>query len=615
MPGGFTKTNRILIRNYLQALNFNSMTDPLDEQWKPVVGFASYEVSNLGRVRRCLACRGSYVGKLLKLKLGTRRYWLASLYIHPKIHERAVHQLVMHAFVGPQAKGIEVRHLDGSRTNNRLDNLAYGTKADNIADAKRHGTFPLLERRPGAKLTRAKAVEIYTSKESTTTLSERYGVDIGVIRQVKLGLTWRSVTIDLPDPTWDFKPRFAGEQLAILHDRSLTRAEVMALLGISLTQVKYFRKCHPFVKKPFVARFSAAQWSKLCDRSIRAIDAASQVGVSLSYVKSVRRTHGQGPTGDRDSTARERGAKLTRNQAIEIYTSADNALVLAERYSVTPGCIRRIKIGETWRSATVSLPEPIRSERRKLTDVELGIVRDRSLTREHIMTQLNLTLHQVEYWRGLDPIPQPAFRDRFSDEQWCIACDTTITITSAAKQLGVSTSYIKTIRRKAMHRQSVPEDRNATAQERGAKLTQQQAIEIYISADDALVLAERYDVTPSHIRRIKIGETWRSATVSLPKSPWAGTRKLTDAELSVVRDRALTREHIMTKLNLTLNQVEYYRELDPAPRPAFRERFSDDQWRIACDSTISVNEAARQLGVSNSYIKTTRAKQLKVRGT
>jgi hypothetical protein len=164
--------------------------------------------------------------------------------------------------------------------------------------------------------------------------------------------------------------------------------------------------------------------------------------------------HGQGATGDGNSTAQKRSAKLTQQQAIEIYTSAEHALVLAERYNVTVGSIRQIKIGQSWRSATISLPASLAqrtwTKRRKLTDAKLIIVQDRTLTREHVMTQLNLTFNEVEYWRGRDPIPRPTIRERLSDEQWRIACDRAITIMSAAEQLGVSPGCIKTIRRKAI---------------------------------------------------------------------------------------------------------------------------------------------------------------------
>lgn len=50
-----------------------------------------------------------------------------------------VHQLVARAFLGPQPPGHDVRHLDCDRENNALSNLAYGTKAQNMADSVAHG--------------------------------------------------------------------------------------------------------------------------------------------------------------------------------------------------------------------------------------------------------------------------------------------------------------------------------------------------------------------------------------------------------------------------------------------------------------------------------------------
>jgi len=53
-----------------------------------------------------------------------------------------VHALVLLAFVGPCPEGQETRHLDGSRDNNVLSNLAYGTHLENEADKERHGRRP-----------------------------------------------------------------------------------------------------------------------------------------------------------------------------------------------------------------------------------------------------------------------------------------------------------------------------------------------------------------------------------------------------------------------------------------------------------------------------------------
>jgi hypothetical protein len=55
---------------------------------------------------------------------------------------RYVHTLVARAFHGEPTPGQEVRHLDGVQTNNRADNLAWGTRAENMRDAVAHGSHP-----------------------------------------------------------------------------------------------------------------------------------------------------------------------------------------------------------------------------------------------------------------------------------------------------------------------------------------------------------------------------------------------------------------------------------------------------------------------------------------
>jgi hypothetical protein len=52
-----------------------------------------------------------------------------------------VNVLMLETFIGPAPPGMECRHKDGNRLNNRLDNLCYGTRSDNMMDASRHGTI------------------------------------------------------------------------------------------------------------------------------------------------------------------------------------------------------------------------------------------------------------------------------------------------------------------------------------------------------------------------------------------------------------------------------------------------------------------------------------------
>jgi hypothetical protein len=66
---------------------------------------------------------------------------------------RKIHTLVLEAFIGPCPKGMECRHLDGNRANNALYNICWGTKLENWADRKRHGTGVEGVKHPNAKLT------------------------------------------------------------------------------------------------------------------------------------------------------------------------------------------------------------------------------------------------------------------------------------------------------------------------------------------------------------------------------------------------------------------------------------------------------------------------------
>lgn len=107
----------------------------MEEIWKPVVGFeGKYEVSNRGRVK-------SYVrkkGELLKPGFSSTGYLTVAL---GRGNSRTLHSLVAEAFIGTRPEGYEVLHADGTRTNNCVSNLSYGTRADNIQDSIKHGTW------------------------------------------------------------------------------------------------------------------------------------------------------------------------------------------------------------------------------------------------------------------------------------------------------------------------------------------------------------------------------------------------------------------------------------------------------------------------------------------
>jgi len=104
------------------------------EDWRDVVGFeGKYQVSNTGRVKSF--ARGN--ARVLKPGLTSVGYPSVVL---GRGNTNLVHSLVAEAFIGPRPAGHEVLHGDGTRDNNVLSNLRYGTRAENLADSKAHGT-------------------------------------------------------------------------------------------------------------------------------------------------------------------------------------------------------------------------------------------------------------------------------------------------------------------------------------------------------------------------------------------------------------------------------------------------------------------------------------------
>ena len=118
-----------------------------NEIWKPIPGFNDwYEASSLGRIRsKPRVIHQSNGNKQHRkgaiLKPGTAKgYKMVVLCVDGKRKSVTVHSVVALAFLGPREPGIQVRHKDGTRDNNKVSNLEYGTRSENTKDSVGHGT-------------------------------------------------------------------------------------------------------------------------------------------------------------------------------------------------------------------------------------------------------------------------------------------------------------------------------------------------------------------------------------------------------------------------------------------------------------------------------------------
>jgi hypothetical protein len=111
---------------------------------KEVPGFPGYRVTPDGRVWTCWL-RGRWprmTDRWRAIRPATSDQGYLNLHLFRSGHSQCcrVHRLVLEVFVGPCPKGMQCRHLDGNPANNRLENLCWGTRVENAADKRRHGT-------------------------------------------------------------------------------------------------------------------------------------------------------------------------------------------------------------------------------------------------------------------------------------------------------------------------------------------------------------------------------------------------------------------------------------------------------------------------------------------
>ena len=166
----------------------------MPEVWRDVLGHEeTHEVSSLGMVRT------KHSGRILALWVRRCGYRTVTLCVPGRLKLcRDVHRLVTEAFLGPRPDGLFVNHINGIKTDNRLENLEYVTPRENIMHAIRTGLMKhsFGESHRSAKLTVAKVLEIRSLLPTTlrSVLAKQFGVSYHAIRKIEKRLSWAHVS-------------------------------------------------------------------------------------------------------------------------------------------------------------------------------------------------------------------------------------------------------------------------------------------------------------------------------------------------------------------------------------------------------------------------------------
>ncbi len=176
-----------------------------DEHRRPTPGFPDYWVTKTGNVWSDKSKRWLKPGIC---KQGYRRF---ALTVEGCVKQYKAAFLVLLTFVGLRPEGQFVRHLNDVSNDDRLENLAYGTRLQNAEDAKRNGVYarrkmpkrgatPALRgsKHGNSKLTEDDVCDLYVRfhrGERGRLLAEEFGITEGNVYAIcTKRVSWRWLT-------------------------------------------------------------------------------------------------------------------------------------------------------------------------------------------------------------------------------------------------------------------------------------------------------------------------------------------------------------------------------------------------------------------------------------
>lgn len=146
----------------------------MKEHWKLIEDYPNYEVSDMGRVRN------TKTGRVLRPGRDKCGYRYVLLCKEGKSKIFRVHRLVANAFILNLENKPYINHINGDKTDNRLDNLEWCTQSENIKHAIRIGLKSKSDKL-GKPKQRVRCIETSQEFESQSQTAKYFGVDQGSI--------------------------------------------------------------------------------------------------------------------------------------------------------------------------------------------------------------------------------------------------------------------------------------------------------------------------------------------------------------------------------------------------------------------------------------------------
>jgi hypothetical protein len=181
------------------------------EVWKKIPRFNNeYEISSLGKIRslKAVIIRSNgkpYTRKSKVLKPDTKHsgYCIGAVRVNKKMMSYKIHRLVAEMFIPNPEKKPTVNHINGVKSDNRVENLEWNTMLENVRHAHENGHTNVLagENVGNSVATEKQVLEIrkYVKKQrdignaryGRQKLCDRMGLSVSCVKDIILGRSWK----------------------------------------------------------------------------------------------------------------------------------------------------------------------------------------------------------------------------------------------------------------------------------------------------------------------------------------------------------------------------------------------------------------------------------------